>query len=86
MLTPEDKRRYVCGSTKQMAGECDKRRREESAGKETPKGDKAKSDKGKAKGKHGDAGQGKPQVKQLGEADANATKGRELRQQNSSRD
>ena len=51
-----------------VAGECDRPKREDSAGKETPKGDKAKSDKGMSKGKAVDAGKGKPQGKQLGEA------------------
>ena len=37
----------------------------------------------KQKERTGDAGKGKPQAKQLGEAEANATEGRELRQQNS---
>ena len=66
-----------------MAGECHRPKREDSAGKGTPKGDKGKSDKGKSKGKRGDSGRGKPQVKQLGEAETSATEGRELRQQNS---
>ena len=51
MLKPEEKRCYVCGSTKHMAGECDKPKREESARTGTPKDDKGKSDKGKAEGK-----------------------------------
>ena len=67
-----------------MARECDRPKREESAGKGTPKGDKGKSDKGKSKGKPGDAGKGKRQAKQLGEAiETSATEGRELRQQSS---
>ena len=63
-----------------MATERDKPKRGASR-KRNPKGDKRKSDKGKAKGKHGDAGKGKPQVKQVGEAEANTTEGREWRQQ-----
>ena len=84
MLKSEEKRCYVCGSTKHMSGECDRPKREDSAGKGTMKGDEGKSDKGKSKRKFGDAGKGKPQVKQLGEAtEASATEGRELRQQSS---
>ena len=67
-----------------MAVECDKPKREDSAGKGTPKGDKGKPDKGKSNGKPGDAGKGKPNLKQLGEAtEASATEGQELRQQSS---
>ena len=51
MLKPEGKRCYVCGSTKHMAGECDRPKREDSAGKGTPKRNKGKSDKGKSKEK-----------------------------------
>ena len=40
MLKPEEKRRYICGSTKYMAGECDRPKREDSNGKGSPKGDK----------------------------------------------
>ena len=50
-LKPEEKRCYTCGSAKHMAGERDSPKREESAGKGIPKGDKGKSDKGKAKGR-----------------------------------
>ena len=55
MLKPEEKKCYVRGSTKHMAGERDRPKREDSAGKGSPKGDKGKSDKGKSKGKLGDA-------------------------------
>jgi nucleoside-diphosphate-sugar epimerase len=56
---------------------------DDTAGKGTPKGDKRTSDKGKAHAKPGDAGREKPQLKQIGEAEANAGEGRELRQQSS---
>ena len=51
MLKPEEKKCYVCGGTKQIAGECDRPKWEDSNGKGSPKGDKGKSDEGKAKRK-----------------------------------
>jgi hypothetical protein len=48
ILKPERKC-YVCGSTKHMAGECDRPKKEDSAGKASPKGDKGKSDRGNPK-------------------------------------
>ena len=65
-----------------MAGECDKPEKGDPPAKGTPKGDNGKADKGKSKGKIGDSGKGKPQVNKV-EAEANATEGKELRQQES---
>ena len=64
MLKPEEKRCYVCGSTKHMANECDRPKREDP--KANSKGEKGKTDKGKGKGKTDD-GKGKPAVRQVTE-------------------
>ena len=83
MLKPEEKIGYICGSTKHMAGECDRPKKDDPPPRKgTSKGDKGKSDKGKSKRKPGDEGKGPTQVKQVGEASkTSGTKGRPLKQQ-----
>ena len=58
MLKPEERRCYVCGSKAHMAGECDRPKKDDPPVKGSPKGDKGKDGKGKAKGKSQDAGKG----------------------------
>ena len=50
MLKPAKKRCYICGSTKRMAGECDKPKKDDPPWKGTSKGDTGKTNKGKPKG------------------------------------
>ena len=81
MLKPEERRCYVCGSKAHMAGECDRPKKDDPPVKGSPKGDKGKDGKGKAKGKSQDAGKGSPQINKV---DGEATKSeRELTQQDS---
>ena len=65
MLKPEEKRCYVCGSTKHMAGECDRPKKDDPPPKGTAKGDKGK-DEGKGKGE--DPEKCKPVINKVGEA------------------
>jgi hypothetical protein len=83
LLKPEEKRCYVCGSTKHMAGECDKPKKGDAPPKETPKDDKGKTAKGKPKGKN-DEGKGKPPViKPIGEVAETSPSERTLRKEDS---
>ena len=77
ILKLEEKRCYVCGSTKHMANVCDRPKKEDPS----PKGGKdVKGRKGKPKGEDG---KGNPSIKQLGEVpEANGTE-RELRKNGS---
>ena len=65
-----------------MVGECDKPRKDDPPIKGFPKGGKGKGDKGKAKGKQGDFGKGKPQLNKV-EVDTAGTEERELKKQDS---
>jgi hypothetical protein len=84
MLKPDEKRCYVCGSQKHMAGECDRPKKEDPPPKGTPKGDKSdKGGKGKStKGQDADGGKGKPQINKV-EAEANTKEERELQKHDS---
>ena len=42
LLKPEERRCYICGSQKHMAGECDKPKKDDPPIKGSPKGDKGK--------------------------------------------
>jgi hypothetical protein len=77
-LKPEEKRCYVCGSTKHMANVCDRPKKDDPPAKS---GKDGKGGKGKPKG--GKDGKGNPLIKQLGEVpEVNATE-RELRKKES---
>jgi hypothetical protein len=84
MLKPDEKRCYVCGSQKHMAGECDRPKKEDPPPKGTPKGDKNdKGGKGKSsKGQDADSGKGKPQINKV-EAETSAKDERELQKHDS---
>ena len=84
MLKPDEKRCYVCGSQKHMAGECDRPKKEDPPPKGAPKGDKSdKGGKGKStKGQDADGGKGKPQINKV-ETEATSKDERELQKQDS---
>ena len=84
MLKPDEKRCYVCGSQKHMAGDCDKPKKDDPPPKGTPKGDKSdKGGKGKStKGQDADGGKGKPQINKV-ETEATSKDERELQKQDS---
>jgi hypothetical protein len=65
-----------------MAGECDKPKKDDPPIKGSPKSDKRKGEKGKAKGKPGDSGKGKPQLNKV-EAETAGADERELKKQDS---
>ena len=64
MLKPEDKRCYVCGSTKHMASECDRPKKDDPPPKGTGKGKDGKDGKGKGKSK-ADLGKGKAEINKV---------------------
>jgi hypothetical protein len=83
MLRPDEKRCYVCGSQKHMAGDCDKPKKDDPPLKGTPKGEKGDKGKGKyTKGQDADGGKGKPPINKV-ETEANGKEDRELQKQDS---
>ena len=80
-LKPEEKRCYVCGSTKHMANVCDRPKKDDPPAKGGKEGKDGKGGKGKPKG--GKDGKGNPLIKQLGEAPEAIEAGKEFRKSDS---
>jgi hypothetical protein len=78
LLKPEEGKCYVCGTTKHMAQDCDRPKRDPSA-KGGKKGDGGKKGKPGTKGGKPDGGKGKPTVNKVEKGEAQSSEGRELK-------